>query len=177
MQGLTLAVATILAGSVLSADASAGGPSAAGPLRPVGDRATTLLARGRGESTTFCELVTRLDTSDLIIYITVDPFWEGPFPSTLRFVTESGGRRYVRISLTARDTNTKLIPWLGHELQHAVEVAEHADITSPESLAKYFAVYETSVSHGAYESAAAVSVQGRIAVELGRRPPLAGQRY
>ncbi|HJZ71894.1 MAG TPA: hypothetical protein VKE51_09140 [Vicinamibacterales bacterium] len=83
----------------------------------------------------------------------------------------------MRISLTARDTNTKLIPWLGHELQHAVEVAEHADITSPESLAMYFAVYETSGSRGAFESAAAQDVQRRIAAELGRRPTLAGPHH
>src|SRR5262249_42384828 len=150
MQRLSMVAVAILAGSVVSAGrASAGAPGAAGPLRPVGERAAALLARGSGESTTFRQLLTRLDASDLIVYLTLDPSCQGPFPSPVQFVTESGGRRYVRISLTARDTNTKLIPWLGHELQHAVEIVEHADITSPESLAMYFSVYESSGSHGA----------------------------
>jgi len=175
MRCLSMGAIIFLAGYVLSAGrATAGTPSVGDALRPVGERAAALLAHGNGESTTFRQLVTRLETSDLIIYITIDPFWEGPFRGTLRFVTESGGRRYVRISLDARDTNTRLIPWLGHELQHAVEIAEHADITSPESLAKHFAVNETSGPRGAYESVAARDVQARIAVELCRRPILIG---
>lgn len=138
-------------------------------LRPADARAARVLAIGTRESATFRRLVDRLDASDLLVYISVEAFTHDPYQSTLRFVAAAGDRRYVRIELQARNTDKALVEWLGHELQHAVEVADHVEIRSVEQLARYYGMHETGTAQNVFESTSAPAVQRRIASERSAR--------
>ena len=51
----------------------------------------------------------------------------------------SGGRfRYLRISLNPANTRRQMITMIGHELQHAVEIAGEPTVRSKRDLEKYY---------------------------------------
>ena len=54
------------------------------------------------------------------------------------FVTRSATDRFVRIQLNADYNNHTLVALLGHELQHVVEVADHAEVQSPDDLREFY---------------------------------------
>src|SRR5262245_29829336 len=132
MRRLWCGLLTIVAASTLLNAAADSALNADGVLRPLDSRASGLLAVGPTHSETFRALVDRLIQSDLIVYIEVQPFWRGPHGSALHFMTATGDRRFIRISLRAANTNAAAIAWLAHELQHAVEIADHAEVINDE---------------------------------------------
>jgi len=138
-------------------------------LRPRTDLARMLLAQGAMNSPTLNALIARLEQSDLIVYIDVDAFRVGHLQGALTLMGHSGGRRYVRISLDAHNDRRSLLAWLGHELQHAVELADHPEITSNDLLAAYYGNHAMIGAADRYESTAAIAMRIRIAKELSVR--------
>ncbi len=57
---------------------------------------------------------------------------------SMRFVTRSATDRFLRIQLNADYNNHTLVALLGHELQHVVEVADHAEVQSPDDLREFY---------------------------------------
>jgi hypothetical protein len=92
-------------------------------VRPLDPVVGELVVRGYRASRTFRALVDVLEHSDVIVHVEqVARGGEGLAGST-RFVTRAGGQRYVRITLFGRWTVSQTVALIGHELQHAVEVA------------------------------------------------------
>ena len=86
----------------------------------------------------------------------------------LRFVTSAGGVRYLRITLRARLPHKPAVALLGHELQHAWEVAADPSVVNADA---FEALYRRigvpgSGSVPSYDTAAARDVQRRITSEL-----------
>ena len=82
------------------------------------------LHEGFRTSPTIRALVDELDRSDLIVYVTgfsADEYRR--LRGTMRFVAVAGGRRFLRITVNERLLGDEQASALGHELQHAVEVA------------------------------------------------------
>src|SRR5262249_26045796 len=111
-------------------------------LRPRTELVRSLVAQGVLKSPTFRELVERLERSDLIVYIDVDPFPRPHLHGALNLVVERGGRRYVRITLDPHNHRRALVAWLGHELQHAAELADHPEINTVDRLTAYYGTHE-----------------------------------
>ena len=90
--------------------------------RPLDATAAAILERALARSPSVRALVRELESSDVIVHI--ETCWQINGPSgTMRFVARSGGYRYVRITIATGLPHNSRTAILGHELQHAVEVA------------------------------------------------------
>jgi len=175
MAGLPFVVCALaLAGSVT---ATLSPPKAAIPrLRPLDTWSKALVARGLEKSPTFRALVDRLARADLIVYVAVGPR-VATASGALRFVGTSATFRFVHVSLDQSLTNTELVAVLGHELQHAVEVAESPDVRDLESFRRYYQQQgEVGSEIGRFETEAARRAGRRVREDLaGREGPGAGR--
>jgi hypothetical protein len=97
-----------------------------------------LMRRGYRGSRTFAELVTRLQRSDVIVYIEEVPRLPAALEGRMMMLPRAHGHRYVRIQIALRGSPEDSIAVLGHELQHAVEVANAADVSDAGALAKLY---------------------------------------
>lgn len=97
-----------------------------------------LLRRGYRQSATFASLVTRLQRSDVIVYVEDVPRLPGALEGRMMMLPHAHGFRYLRIQLALRGTPEEGIALLAHELQHAVEVAEAADVTDSATLQRLY---------------------------------------
>ena len=128
---LTLAfVAALLTSSATASEKKTGGPR----LRPQDSRSTNVLKAGAERSATFKALVDRIEASDVIVYIAVNPILKSSLSGALTWMTRAGDFRYVRASISAELTFDQMIATVAHELQHAVEVIEDASVVDENSL-------------------------------------------
>jgi hypothetical protein len=131
-----------------------------------GDR---LLALGLKKSPTFRQLVNRLEQSDVIVYIDVRPDMPGHLGGALRFLAKSARARFLRVNLNRVYPVTTLVALLGHELQHAVEVADAPDVMSAEDLRVLYRRVGVCTGPDSYDSLAARRTGIRVLEELRRR--------
>ena len=118
---------------------SAVGPSAHDPhVRSLEKDADRLMAKGLAKSPTFRRLVLRLEQSDVIVYVRLA--WDLPLHigGRLHFLAVHGESRYLVV-----------------ELQHAVEVAEAPDVTSPADLRVLYRRVGIQTGPDRYDSIAA----------------------
>ncbi len=134
------ALALVIA--LLTAHIQAEGPQATNPharlrpiLRPMHERVEMLIATGMDRSATFRQLVRRIERSDVIVYVEARHDMRDGVGGSMRFIARSATDRFVRIQLNADYSNHTLVALLGHELQHVVEVADHAEVQSPATCA------------------------------------------
>jgi hypothetical protein len=90
------------------------------PLDPIAADAFGL-ALSRSEMVR--SLVATLEASNVIVHIESSRHMPAGIAGTTRFVTSRGGHRYVRITIGADLPRTERTAILGHELQHACEIA------------------------------------------------------
>jgi hypothetical protein len=116
-------------------------------VRGLTPKARALITVGLTTSPSFHALVDCLNGSDVIVYVKEDPFLPRTLAAQLTFLSAAGNVRYLMVRLTARHAGRQQVAALGHELQHAVEVAERPHIASEQSLAHEFA----RMSSGGYD--------------------------
>jgi hypothetical protein len=97
-----------------------------------------LLRRGYRQSRTFAGLVTRLQRSDVIVYIEEVARLPGALEGRLLMLPRAYDHRYVRIQIALRGAPEDSIAILGHELQHAIEIAEATDVSDNPALARLY---------------------------------------
>jgi hypothetical protein len=97
-----------------------------------------LLRTGHQRSPTFASLLTRLQLSDVYVYVEVVDRLPGAVEGRLVIMPPSHGYRYVRIQLALRGSSVDMIAVLGHELRHAVEVADASTVSDERSLAALY---------------------------------------
>jgi hypothetical protein len=88
------------------------------------------LADGARLSPTLQSLIDRLEASDVIVYLTFDRSPSPGLAGHLSLLAAVPGRRYLRVAIDRRNVGCQRIAILGHELQHAVEIAESPSVTS-----------------------------------------------
>ena len=114
-------------------------------------------------------LLAAIDRSDLIVYV------ETRFLAVsgeTEFLTRTPAARYLRISMDVTETETRQVPWLGHELRHAVEIALEPSIVSASALESFYRSSGYAVSDHGYCTDAAQRVTGIVRQEmLPRQPP------
>jgi len=125
-----------------------------------------LMRRGYRNSRTFAELVTRLQRSDVIVYIEEVSRLPGALEGRLMMLPRAHGHRYVRIQVALRGSPEDSVAVLGHELQHAVEVAEAADVSDTDGLARLYQRIGTRSGPHLYDTLAAQATARIVRREL-----------
>lgn len=155
-----------------SVSASPDIPSSVPRLRPVGPRAVKTLAVGMARSATFQGIVDALERLDVVVYIHVAVQPAGSAAGETRFLGASPLSRFVTITLDRDMMGSALVAMLGHELQHALEVAQSPEVRDRESFKQYFVQHGTPrQTLGEYETRAALEVGGRVRDELATTSP------
>jgi hypothetical protein len=122
-------------------------------------------------SATARDLVARIDRSDVTLYIRHQWFNSSTLRGRIGFLASSTlNHRMLIIELSARYPHFDQLAALGHELQHAYEIASVPSVRDPRSLSDYYRrIGEPSRSlSGAetFETAAAAAAGRRIRAEL-----------
>ena len=115
-------------------------------VRASDSRTAVLLTKGLQRSATIRQLVQQLERGDVIVYIEMQPTLKRRLAGMLTWITNTKTHRYVRVSINP-ELNTEIaISTLGHELQHALEVANAPAIVSAQTLEQYYAAHGDSSS-------------------------------
>lgn len=154
------------------------GPKAAAVLannsrvRGVDSESRRLLESAVASSPTVARMVAELQSSDLIVYVEIDGFL-APVRGEMLLLRSTLGVRPVRIKIRASPFPSEMISLLGHELQHALEVAaapEVRDAATQTSL--YQRIGWETAKTGYFETTAAIEAGRRVAAEVAAsRPP------
>lgn len=107
-------------------------------VRTMNPRIQSLLAEGMRRSTTFARLISALNQTDVIVYL--EPVVDLPttVSGRLLLLPLAGGQRYLRVQLRADMTPNETIALIGHELRHALEVADAQDVRDEASLIELY---------------------------------------
>jgi hypothetical protein len=140
--------------------------AAAGPLtpRPVDSVAAETFALALSRSAVVRALVATLQQSNVIVHIESSLRLPAGIGGTTRFVAARGGYRYVRITIGSGLAKTARTAILGHELQHACEIAA-SEADDVEGLEQVFA--RSGRRNGDFfETAVAIETERRVRLEL-----------
>jgi hypothetical protein len=135
-------------------------------VRSTNPRALAWIQAGAEGSATFRELLTRLSDSDVIVYVETVDHLNGAYGQTY-FVMAAPSVRYVRIEVVPGGNVAEMIALVGHELQHAVEIAGAPSVRDRQSLARFYLGMAENLNAGArYDSAEARLMEDRVRKEL-----------
>jgi hypothetical protein len=124
-------------------------------VRAMQEAGERLLAEGMARSATFRRLANRLERSDVIVYIDVRPDMPAQLGGSLRFIVRSATDRFLRIQVNRAFDRATQVAMLGHELQHAVEVADAPDVSSAGDLRALYHRVGVRTGPDTYDSVAA----------------------
>ena len=169
---LAITVFFCVCASLVRAESLADYPEYRQPaVRTTNVRLANLIRDGVRFSPTFQALADRLSNSDLIVYVDADSFAPEGLDGRLTFVASAPGVRYVRIRVAHYPDAARQIAIIGHELQHAVEIADDPAIVDEASLGREYA--RIGYSHNglmphrqAFDTEAAVKTGQRVFREL-----------
>ena len=139
-------------------------------VRTMDARLRNTIAEGLARSALFRSLVARLDGSDVIVYVEPECPMSSRLFGRLTLLGAGGERRYVSVRISCMLTVPQQIAALGHELRHAVEIADAPSVVDDASLAaEYRRVGFASrvvPSGNGFESRAAVEAAHQVWAEL-----------
>ena len=140
-------------------------------VRTMDSRVSAALFSGVTRSRTFASLIDTLDRSDVIVYIELQHELPRAIDGRLLLASRAGGLRYVRIQLHSRLGQDHMIAVLGHELQHAIKIAEAPEIRDEASLRRYYQRAGAGMSDGVgYDTQAARIAGDTVKRELRSGP-------
>jgi hypothetical protein len=113
-------------------------------------------------SATTRAMVATLDASDVLVYLELLPGLRDSLPAGLAYAGSGGRFRYLRISLNPSNTGAEMIAMIGHELQHAVEIATAPDVRSTRDLERFYKRIGLEGRHGETWDTEAARVAGRV---------------
>lgn len=147
-------------------------------VRGVDERSAALIDEGLWRSGTLQRMIEEVAASDVIVYVSRTAL-EGTLRGALRFVgAGAGGGRYLLIELNddlgagldAPTDRVVGIATLAHELQHALEVAEAADVQDLDAFEAFFSQVGTERRRDVVDTEAAQLVGEQVYFEMtGRR--------
>jgi hypothetical protein len=163
----TLALAAAL---VTARSAPAGADPPLDPhIRSSQPELVAALAAGRRGSATLRALADRIDASDLVVYLVRERPPDDDVAARTRLVAAAGGRRYVLVAIDPKYGGCRLLSLLGHELRHAVEIADEPSVVDAASLAALYRRIGFSLGRGGaerYESEPAIDAGARVMREV-----------
>ena len=156
---LSVAVTLMLAPGVVA------GPLSDVPrVRPHSDAAATLIAEAQKQSPTVRDLFKRMENGDVVAYVQVVPASPGAPESTLVFLGASKLARFVVIQVADCQAPCRGIELLGHELQHAVDMAAAAWVTDDAQLQRMLSLtgWRDGETARGYETLSAMRVERQV---------------
>lgn len=141
-------------------------------LRPQDDRLAQLIRAGSARSATLRSLVDRIEASRVIVYVAINPLMKPNLSGMLTWMTQAGGYRYLRASISNDLTPDQMIATIAHELQHAVEVIEDEAVNDEKTLVALYRRIgqQRSVSPSRWETDAAQRTGFVVRKELASAP-------
>jgi len=139
------------------------------PLRHVRTESSTLrsyLRTGFEQSPTFASLLDRLERADVIVYVEDVPRLPGALEGRLIMPPPAHGVRYLRIQVARRGSSADTIALIGHELRHAVEVADASTVVDNQGLAALYRRIGVDHGNNLFDTAEAQEVGRRVLKEL-----------
>jgi hypothetical protein len=169
------------AGTTVATFNGAGANAWASNVRASDNELVTLLADGVKKSATLRALTERLSKSDVIVYVRPDVLSRNANQGHLSFLSSSGGYRYVVVHLPVGQSKQNQIAMLGHELQHAVVIADAPSVIDSDTLRKEFERIGkvTMAANGrdfSFDSQAATDARQKIQREMSDGPAVASAR-
>jgi hypothetical protein len=144
-----------------------------GNIRASDDELIALLEDGIKRSPTFKSLVDRLAKSDVILYVRPDVTAKSN-SMRLTFLAAKAGYRYLVIRVGAGRSKDQQLATLGHEMQHAVIIADAPSVVDSASLRREFErvgkLTQAPVGDDFFfESPVAEEVRRRILAEINQK--------
>lgn len=160
-----------VAGSTVATVNGSGANAWSSNVRASDAELVSLLTDGIKKSPTLRALTERLTKSDVIVYVRPDVIQRNGSQAHLSFLSSSGGYRYLVVHLPAGQSKAQQTAMLGHELQHAVAIANAPSVIDSDSLKKEFErIGRVQVSANgrdfSFDSQAATDAKQRVLREL-----------
>ncbi|HEX9366152.1 MAG TPA: hypothetical protein VF921_05970, partial [Vicinamibacterales bacterium] len=114
------------------------------------------------------ELLARLDCSDVIVYVEITAS-SRVLRARTKLVAAPPGVRFLRIGINAGLSGLDLPALLGHELQHAVEIADREDVRAAAAVRRLYAEGGRRDGSDRFETDAALDVERRVRLECRER--------
>jgi hypothetical protein len=161
MMAALMCVAAVCGGG--RADASPDMPH----VRPLDPCGATVIVSGFARSATVRAQHARLAASDVVAYVACKWMRAGDPDASLVWVSRAGTLRYVLVRISIDLDPKRRIRMLGHELQHAIEVAEAPWVREEGDLVRLFEqIGRRTQKFATYETAAAQDVERDVALEV-----------
>jgi hypothetical protein len=143
-------------------------PVLAEHVRSTNARVRNALREGELKSATFRELLAHLQQSDVILHIEAGDCTCNRAKACLSFVAQAGPVRYIRATVSLRQIQKDVVEQIGHELRHAVELADAPEVIDPATLRQlYTRIGRSSCgSPCGYETREALRAQSAVRAEL-----------
>ena len=128
-----------------------------------------VITAGLRRSGTFAHLVLALNKSDVIVYIEGGRVLPTSIVGRLLLAAGPEGTRYLRIQVSGHPRSNDMIALVGHELRHALEVAECPEVRDEAGLIALYTRIGHPTSTGAmhqYDTHAAQDAGRRVKAEL-----------
>ena len=141
-------------------------------VRVEDERLAKFLAEGMVRSPTLSGIVDRLQASDVIVMVECDRRMKSNTAGRLTFLSKASDFRYVRARVAYIGARARQTALVGHELQHALEVAVTPAIDTVVSFEREYRRMGHISHHAstdeaiAYETDAAKAIQEQIMKEL-----------
>jgi hypothetical protein len=136
-------------------------------VRPLSRLLQHLTAEGARRAPTFAAILLGLEASDVIVHIVEAPNLppSRPARTMLAVVTD---RRILRIEMGQRQTGHARLALLGHELFHALEIANAPEVRDPRTLAALYRRigFRIDLDQQQFETREATQVEKQIRREL-----------
>jgi hypothetical protein len=135
--------------------------------RPLDPMAAETFQEAVNASPLVRDLVRQLETSNLVVHIVSTRNLPYGIAGTMRFVASRGGYRYVRITLAAEMRPDSRAAVLGHELQHACELAA-SNAHDEDGVRRLFQTtgHRPGPSEDVFETRAAMLVERQVKTDL-----------
>jgi hypothetical protein len=82
--------------------------------------------------------IDRLQELDVTVYVRAKLFTQGDLEGRVALLSKAGSHRYLVIELACNRTEVAQMATLGHELFHAIEIAEEPSVVNAETLAAFY---------------------------------------
>src|SRR5256885_2292884 len=134
---LTLAASLLVLAFVPALAANAEDREAWAHVRTESIDARGLVDDAAARSPSIRALVDRLEHSDVVVYVRFAQFGRTQLNGRVGFLSTGGRWRYLIVELACPRVRSEQIATLGHELHHAVEIADAPAVIGPRSLAQH----------------------------------------
>jgi hypothetical protein len=127
-----------------------------------------IVQEGRAHSPSFRALLERVERTDVVVYVECTQL-PSHLDGQLMFLTKAAGIRYVLVRIAWDRPLIRKVAILGHELQHALEVAANPDISSSETMAaayERFGFARRTTERTDFDTVAAIITGQRVWREL-----------